>query len=140
MRLTALASRPKAQLSASGMRTRTKTESCTHKIRKCVGYYPDAGQDVREGKLPCGVRAKSWPSSLHKVLGDKGDVTQKFRRGFQVPVGSVDVDVTQVGGQGYHVLPDSLTASRRGLQCPNGERVAKLMNTWPSTAERLDSR
>jgi len=40
------------------------------------------------------VREKSWPPSLHKVLGDDGDVAQKLRRSFQVPVGGVDVDVT----------------------------------------------
>src|ERR1700704_4447761 len=90
--------------------------------------------------LPCGVREKSWSPFSRKVLGDDGDIAQKFGRGFQVPVSSVDVDVTQVGSQGQHVLPDSLTASRRRFQRPNRECVAKLMNTWPSTARGLDPR
>src|SRR5450759_1910628 len=89
---------------------------------------------------PCAVRARSLASSLHKVLRGDGDVEQKLGRGFQVPVGSVDVDVTQVGSQGQHVLPDSLTTGWRRLQRPNCKRVAKLMNTWPSTARGLDPR
>jgi dTDP-4-dehydrorhamnose reductase len=44
------------------------------------------------------VREESWLSSLHKVLGDDGNVAQKLRRGFQVPVGRVDIDVTQMSG------------------------------------------
>ena len=76
--------------------------------------------------------------SLRKVFGNDSDVAQKLRRGFQVPVGSVDIDVTQIGSQGQHVLPDSLTASWRRLQCPNCKRMTKLMNTWPSTAGGLD--
>ena len=71
-----------------------------------------------------------------KALGDDSDVAQKFGCGFQVPVGSVDVDVTEVGSQGQHVLPDSLAASWRRLQCPDRKRVTKLMNAWPSTAVR----
>src|SRR5215469_14997991 len=120
------------------MRTQTRTGSCRHTSRKYVGCYHGAGQDARGGKLPCAVREKSWLTSLRKGLSDHRDVTQKFRRGFQVPVGRVDVDVTQVGSQGHHVLPDSLPARRRRLQCPNRERMTKLMNTWPSTAGGLD--
>src|SRR5438552_6334454 len=84
--------------------------------------------------LPCAVRAKSWSPSLHKVLRDDGDVEQKLGCGLQVPVGSVDVDVAEVGSQGQHVLPDSLAASWRRLQCPDCQRVPKLMNPWPSAA------
>ena len=89
-------------------------------------------------KLLCAVREESWLSSLHKVLGDDGNVAQKLRRGFQVPVGRVDIDVTQIGSQGQHVLSDSLPASWRRLQCPNCKGMTKLMNTRPSTAGGLD--
>lgn len=90
--------------------------------------------------LPCAVLEESRPSSLRKVFGDNGDVAQEFRRTLQIPIGSVDVDVTQVGSQGQHVLPDSLTTSRRRLQCSNCERVAKLVNARPSTTAGLDPR
>ena len=65
-------------------------------------------------------------------------LAQKLRRGFQVPVGRVDIDVTQVGSQGQHVLSDSLPASWRRLQCANCKGMTKLMNTRPSTAGGLD--
>src|SRR5436190_9399227 len=89
---------------------------------------------------PCAVQGKSRPPPLHKPLGNDGDVAQKFGCGFQVPVGSVDVDVTQVCSQGQHVLPDSLTARWRRLQGPDCKRVTKLMNPWPSTAHGLEPR
>src|SRR5713226_732539 len=89
---------------------------------------------------PCAVRGKSWPPFLHKVFGYDRDVAQEFGRGLQVPVGGVDVDVTHVSSQGQHMLPDSLTASGRRLQCPDRKRVAKVMNAWPSTAGGLEPR
>ena len=59
------------------------------------------------------MRGKSFSSSLRKVLGDGGDIAQKFWGGFQIPVGGVDVDVAKVGRQCQHVLPDSLTTGWR---------------------------
>src|SRR5512138_1377385 len=88
--------------------------------------------------LPCAVRARSLAPSLRKVLRGDGNVEQKLGCGFQVPVGSVDVDVAEVGSQGQHVLPDSLAASWRRLQGPDCQRVTKLMNPWPSAAGGLD--
>ena len=67
-------------------------------------------------------------------------VAEKFGCGFGVPVGGVDVDVTHISSQGQHMLPDSLTARWRRLQCPDRKRVAKVMNTWPPTASVLESR
>jgi len=86
------------------------------------------------------VRGKSRPPSLQKAFGNESDLVQKFGCGFQVPVGSVDVDMTEIGGQGQHVLADSLTASGRRLQCPDRKCVTKLMNAWPSTTAGLEPR
>src|SRR5260370_15639858 len=114
-----------APLLVSERRKRTKIESCRHTSRKCVGWRHGGEQDARAGMLPCAVRGRSRPPSLQKAFGNDSDLAQEFGRGFQVPVGSIDVDVTEVGGQGQHVLADSLTASWRRLQCPDRKRVAK---------------
>src|SRR5947209_20112491 len=89
---------------------------------------------------PCAVRGKSFSSSLREVFGNGGNVAQKLRRGFQVPVGGIDVDVPHVRSQSKHVLPDALTAGWRCLQCPDRKRVTEVMNTWPSTAKMVSAR
>src|SRR6516164_7817127 len=99
-----------------------------------VGLRHGGGQDAREAMPPCAVPAKSWPPSLYEALGDDSDLAQKIGRGFQVPVGAVDVDMTQVGCQSQHVLPDALTARWRGFQGPDRKGMAQLINAWPSTA------
>src|ERR1022692_2255959 len=121
------------------MRTRTEPGSCRRRSRKCGDLHLGGERDSHGRKLLCGVREESWLSSLHEVLGDDSNAAQKLRCGFQVPVGRVDIDMSQVGSQGQHVPSDSLPISWRRLQCANCKGMTKLMNTRPSTAGGLDS-
>ena len=68
-------------------------------------------------------------SSPDKVFRRSGNIPQQFGCGFQIPVRGVDVDVTHVSRQGQQVMADLLAALRTCLQCPDRERVTKLMPT-----------
>ena len=57
-------------------------------------------RDARAGTPRYEVQWRSWLPSPHKGFGRSGDVPQQFRRGLQIPIRGIDVDVPHVGRQG----------------------------------------
>jgi len=75
-------------------------------------------------------------SSTHERFPIVGDITQKFRRSFEIPVRGVDVDVAHIGRQGDHMLANAISVRWAILQCPHSECVTKAVPTRTATTSR----
>ena len=89
----------------------------------------EEGLDVRCDRRHVG-------SSADEGFTGAGDVAQQVGRSLEIPVGCVDVDVTQVGRQGDHVLADASPARRAGLKRPHRECMPEIVQTRMATAWR----
>jgi hypothetical protein len=75
-------------------------------------------------------------SSAHEGFTDIGNVLQQIRCSLEIPVGRVDVDMTQVGCQGGHVLTDAPAIRRAGAQRPHRECMTKIVQARTATGRR----
>jgi hypothetical protein len=73
-----------------------------------------------------------WLPPAHKGLADTGDVPQQMWRAFQIPVGSIDVDMTEIRGQSQHMLANALTVARARLKGSYGKGVPQPVKSWPA--------